>query len=157
MSLKFNFEGKVVLITGSSAGIGAETALLFAKSGADVVITGRNAKNLSEVAKKIRDEAKSGSNVLEVVADVTKEEDCKRLVDETIKKFGKLDILVNNAGGGFGGPITDPKFMEKYKKAIELNLDSVVLLTHLCVEHLAKTKGNIINVSSISSLRNVLF
>ena len=155
MSLKFNFEGKVALITGSSSGIGASTALLFAKSGADVVVTGRNADNVADVAKLCREVSNNKSKVLEVVADITKEEDAKRLVNETIKKFGKLDILVNNAGAGVAANITDTDYMAKFQKTLDLNLNAVVLLTHLSVKHLEKTKGNIINISSIAALRSV--
>ena len=156
MSLRFNFEGKVVLITGSSSGIGAATALLFSKSGATVVVTGRNADNVSNVAKQCREVSASyNSQVLEVVADITKEEDLKRLIDETIKTFGKLDILVNNAGIGITTDSNDEYFYEKYQKMMETNLNSVVLLTHLSVKHLEKTKGNIINISSIGGLMTV--
>ena len=156
MSVKYDFEGKVALITGSSSGIGASTAILFAKSGASVVVTGRNAKNVSEVAKKCREVSHDKSKALEVVADLIKEEDLKRLVDITIKTYGKIDILVNNAGIGFWADIKDEDYYEKYRKVLELNLNSVVLLTHLCVSHLEKTKGNIINISSIASLRPVI-
>lgn len=155
MSVQFNFEGKSVLITGSSSGIGAETALQFTKSGANVVITGRNADNVSKVANKCRDLSKNKTKVLEVIADVTKEEDMRRLVQETIAAFGGLDILVNNAGEGLRVAVTDPEFMVKFKKTMDINLTSVVLLTHLCVEHLEKSKGNIINISSVAALRNV--
>ena len=89
MSLKFNFEGKVVLITGSSSGIGAATAQLFTESGANVVVTGRNADNVKEVAKKCREVSQNKTKVFEVIADITNEEDVKRLVNETIKTFGK--------------------------------------------------------------------
>ena len=75
MSVKYNFEGKVALITGSSSGIGAVTAVMFAKSGASVVVTGRKANKISEVAKQCRQVSGEESKVLEVVADVTKEED----------------------------------------------------------------------------------
>lgn len=155
MSVQFNFEGKSVLITGSSSGIGAETALQFTRSGANVVITGRNEDNVSKVAKKCRDLSKNKTKVLEVIADVTKEEDMRRLVKETIAAFGRLDILVNNAGEGLRVAVTDPEFIVKFKKTMDINLISVVLLTHLCVEHLEKSKGNIINISSVAALRNV--
>ena len=155
MSLSFNFEGKVALITGSSSGIGAATAILFSKSGANVVVTGRNADNVSNVAKQCREVSNNKTKALEVVADVTKEEDLKRLINETIKTFGKLDILVNNAGAGIMANISDPDYIKKFKNILDINLNSVVLLTHLSVEHLEKTKGNIINISSIAALRSV--
>src|SRR5882672_1072462 len=98
MSVSYDFRGKVVLITGSSSGIGAATAILFAKSGAQVVVTGRNAENVKSVAKQCSDVSPNKSKTLEVVADVTKEEDLERLVKKTIDTFGKLDLLVNNAG-----------------------------------------------------------
>ena len=98
MSVKFNFEGKVILVTGSSSGIGASTAVLFTKSGANVVVTGRNVDKVKDVAKECRETSLGQNKVLEVVADLTQEEDVKRLINETIKTFGKLDILVNNAG-----------------------------------------------------------
>lgn len=155
MSIQFNFKGKSVLITGSSSGIGAETALQFTKFGANVVITGRNANNVSKVAKMCRDLSENKTKVLEVVADVTNENDMRRLVNETITEFGKLDILVNNAGEGLRAPITDPDFVTKFRKTMDINLMSVVLLTQLCVEHLEQTKGNIVNISSVAALRNV--
>ena len=155
MSIKFNYEGKVALITGSSSGIGAATALLFCKSGADVVVTGRNADNVSDVAKQCREVSNNKSQVMEVVADLTKEEDIKRLVNETIKTFGKLDILVNNAAVGSMIGIGDPGYVTKYKTSLDINLNSVVLLTYLSVEYLEKTKGNIINISSIGAIRSV--
>ena len=155
MSLTFNFDGKVVLITGSSSGIGAATAIQFAKAGANVVVTGRNAKNVSSVAIQCNEVSPKKLKALEVVADVTKQEDAKRLVDTTIKTFGKLDILVNNAGAAIMVNVTDPTFYEKYEQTLDTNLNSVVYLTHLSVEHLEKTKGNIINISSIVGIRSV--
>ncbi|CAG2119798.1 unnamed protein product [Medioppia subpectinata] len=80
----------------------------------------------------------------------------RRLVDQTIKHFGKLDILVNNAGAGSSGPIADKNYYEIYQKQMDINLNSVVYLTHICVEHLEKTKGNIVNISSMGGLRAVI-
>ncbi|CAG2110946.1 unnamed protein product, partial [Medioppia subpectinata] len=145
--------GKVVLITGSSGGIGATTAVEFARNGAQVVITGRNADKLSDVAKDCLKISPKVLKPLEVVGDVSKDDDCKRLIDTTIKSYGKLDVLVNNAGFGKGSVITDSALMDKYKDIMDTNLRSVVYLTHLSVEHLEKTKGNIINMSSIAGLK----
>ena len=85
-NIKFNFEGKVALVTGSSSGIGAGTALGFAESGAHVVITGRNGHKLAEVAKKCEQLSPNQLKPLQVLADVTKEEDLKTLVESTIKR-----------------------------------------------------------------------
>ena len=117
MSLTFNFSGKVVLITGSSAGIGAATAVQFSRAGANVVVTGRRADKVSEVAKECLKVSPKQSKALEVVADVTKPEDLRRLVDTTVKHFGKLDVLVNNAGAGITAKIDDKDFYDKFEKA----------------------------------------
>ena len=155
MSLQYNFSGKVVLITGSSSGIGAATAVQFSRAGANVVVTGRRADRVSEVAKECLKVSPKQSKALEVVADVTKPEDLRRLVDTTVKHFGKLDVLVNNAGAGIAAKIDEKDFYDKFQKAMQINLDSVVYLTHICVEHLEKTKGNVINISSVGGLRAV--
>ena len=155
MAITFDFEGKVVLITGSSSGIGAATAVQFAKAGANVVVTGRNADRVKAVAKQCRKVSPKKANPLEVLADITKREDLRRLVETTIKTFGRLDILVNNAGFGVLASVTDPEYMDKFQNALDINLNSVVYLTHLSVEHLEKTKGNIINISSVAAIRPV--
>jgi len=148
-----DFNEKVVLITGSSGGIGAQTAIEFSRCGAQVVINGRNADNLSEVAKQCLKVSPKGLKALEVLADVSKEDDCKRLIDSTIKSFGKLDVLVNNAGIGLVSSIRNTDILQTYDKIMNTNVRSVVCLSHLCVEHLEKTKGNIINISSLAAIK----
>ncbi|CAG2109923.1 unnamed protein product [Medioppia subpectinata] len=132
MSVIYDFTGKVVLITGSSSGIGAATAVQFAQSGASVVVTGRRADKVAEVGEQCLKVSPKGIKALEVTADVTKREDMRRLVDQTIKHFGKLDILVNNAG--LNARPTDEDFYEKYETVMTINLNSVVYLTHVCVD-----------------------
>ncbi|CAG2116531.1 unnamed protein product, partial [Medioppia subpectinata] len=137
-----------MLITGSSSGIGAATAVQFSKAGAQVVVTGPPDRLPIDTAKKCLKVSPKGLKALEVTADVTKRKAMRRLVDQTIKRFGKLDILVNNAGAGLNARPTDENFYEKYEKVMAINLNSVVYLTHICVEYLEKTKGNMINISS---------
>ena len=84
--------GKVAIITGASSGIGAATAVHFARQGAAVAITGRNADNLAATARQC------GGEPLVIRADLGVEEDCTRIIAETVARFGKLDVLVNNAG-----------------------------------------------------------
>ena len=155
MSVNRDFSGKVVLITGSSSGIGAAAAEEFARAGAQVVINGRNAENLSEVGEKCLKASPKGLKPLEVVADVSNEEDCQRVVDSTVEAFGRLDILVNNAGMGAMSSAEDPKVLETFDKVMNLNVRSVVAMTQLSVKHLEKTKGNVINISSFAGLKPV--
>lgn len=140
-----NFNGKVILITGSSSGIGAGTAEHLSKLGASLALVGRNAINLSEVVKKC-----SGTPILPIVADVNT--DAKTIIDQTIAHFGRLDVLVNNAGVGAKSSIESTS-MEPYDYVMITNLRSVYELTIYAVPHLIATKGNIVNVSSSSGLR----
>ena len=88
-------EGKTALITGGNSGVGEATAILFAREGANVIITARREEQLNEVAAKIQ--AESGS-VLAIRGDVSNPEDSVMLVSKAVETFGELDILVNNAG-----------------------------------------------------------
>uniref|UniRef100_A0A2A4ITT1 Uncharacterized protein n=1 Tax=Heliothis virescens TaxID=7102 RepID=A0A2A4ITT1_HELVI len=141
-----SFKDKVVIVTGSSSGIGAAIAIKFAEEGAKVAIVGRNQEKLNNVAKKC-------GKPLVLVADVSKDEDAKRIVDETVRVFGKLDILINNAGIGQTASIQSENAMAVFDKVMSTNLRSVVYLTHLAAPHLVKTKGNIVNISSIAALQ----
>ncbi len=144
---EMSFNGKVILITGASSGIGAGTAEHFAKLGASLALVGRNANNLSEVIKKC---GEINQSILPIVADVNT--DAKRIIDETIAHFGRLDVLVNNAGVGAKSSIESTS-MEPYDYIMTTNLRSVYELTTYAVPHLITTKGNIVNVSSTAGLR----
>ncbi|KAL9697963.1 hypothetical protein quinque_001404 [Culex quinquefasciatus] len=117
-----DFNGKVVIITGASSGIGAGTAKYLAKLGASLVLTGRNEVSLAKTGQDC--EAVGKVKPLLVVADVTKEEDNARVIDETVKKFGKLDVLVNNAGKGVGGSIESTS-MSQFDDCMNTNLRGV--------------------------------
>ncbi|XP_026740266.1 uncharacterized protein LOC113502779 [Trichoplusia ni] len=141
-----SFKNKVVLITGGGAGIGAATAEEFAKEGANVAIVARTEVNLNEVAQKCE---KHGVKVLTITADVSKENEVNTIVQKTIDKFGQLDVLINNAAMYVSLPITSPDTLPTYHKVLATNLQPVVQLTNLAAPYLAKTKGNIINISSV--------
>ncbi|KAJ0174699.1 hypothetical protein K1T71_009807 [Dendrolimus kikuchii] len=144
-----NFSNKVVLVTGASSGIGAAIAIKFSEQGAKVALVGRNETKLRNVSKKCAD---SGGEPLVIFADITNDDDTKRIISETIGKFGKLDVLVNNAGIGTSASITALQAMDVFDKVMATNLRSAVYMTHLCVGYLEETKGNIINISSIAGL-----
>ncbi|KAJ6217194.1 hypothetical protein RDWZM_008351 [Blomia tropicalis] len=149
---KYDFSEKVALVTGSSSGIGAAIAVQFAQYGAKVTITGRNAENLDNVASKIA-EVSNGVEALQIIGDLTIDDSLpKRLIDETVTKFGRLDFLVNNAGGSTpNGKLTSTNLLEEFDQVYKLNVRSIVELTQLAVPYLEETKGNIINISSITA------
>lgn len=144
-----SFSDKVVLVTGGSSGIGAATAILFAKEGARVAFVGRNEAKLSDVAHQCY----AYSRPLIIRADVADEQQAATIVKKTVDHFGKLDILVNNAGfAGDLAAVDDPNILSMFDAVFNTNMRSVVQLTSLAVPHLKATKGNIVNVSSIAGL-----
>ncbi|CAF4892667.1 unnamed protein product [Pieris macdunnoughi] len=141
-----SFKGKVVLITGASSGIGAATAIEFAKNGANVAIVGRNVEKLNKVAEN----CSKYSKPLVIKADVGDDEECKKIVASVIKTFGKLDVLVNNAGMMRNATILEGKFLEMYDETMKVNVRAHLNVTSLAAPYLVKTKGNIINISSVA-------
>lgn len=146
-----NFAGKVVLITGASSGIGAETAVHFAKLGAELVLAGRNLAALSRVADTCSEVSKKSP--LAVAGCLEDERHVKSLVGSTINRFQKLDVLINNAGILEMGTIENTS-LEQFDKIFRVNVRAVYDLTMQAVPHLVKTRGNIVNVSSICGVRS---
>ncbi|XP_063389173.1 3-oxoacyl-[acyl-carrier-protein] reductase FabG-like [Cydia fagiglandana] len=147
-----SFSGKVVLVTGASSGIGAATAILFSKEGASVAIVGRNETKLSNVAQKC---ALAGAQPLVIRADVANENEAGTIIKKTVDHFGKLDVLVNNAGMVRKASVADPNILKVFDEVMNTNLRSIVQLTSLAAPFLQATKGNIVNVSSVASLKVV--
>ncbi|CAH0402613.1 unnamed protein product [Chilo suppressalis] len=141
------FQDKVVIVTGASSGIGAAAAKLLTEEGASVVMVGRNKEKLAAVEAQC---AALGNAPLVIQADVANDDDAKRIINETIEKYGKLDVLVNNAGVARYGNISDGSIMKTYDEVLNINLRATVHLTSLAAQHLVKTKGNIVNISSIA-------
>lgn len=144
-------DGKVAIITGGNSGVGAATAVLFAKEGAKVVITARREAPLIEVAEKIKE---VGGEVLRLTSDISKVEDVKKVVAETLKAYGKIDILVNNAGVLEEGLKPIDRFTdEDLDKIIGINQKGTMYCIREVSAEMAKTGyGSIVNVASIAGL-----
>ena len=141
-----SFDGKVALVTGGTSGIGRETAIQFAKAGAKVVLAGRRTEAGEAVVNEI---TSAGGEAHFVQTDVTKEDQVKSLVEETVQHFGRLDIAFNNAGIEHGGPVTE--FTEEdYRKVFDINVLGVFLSQKYEIPAMLKSGGGvIINTSSI--------
>jgi NAD(P)-dependent dehydrogenase (short-subunit alcohol dehydrogenase family) len=136
---------RVALITGGTSGIGEATALLFAKEGAEVTITGRNRERGAAVVQRIKD---IGPEAVFVHADVSEAGDCRRAVEETMEAFGRLDILFNNAGVFY--PHTTLECSEKeWDEQIDINLKGTFLMSKFVLPvMIAQRRGVIINNAS---------
>lgn len=140
---------KVALVTGATSGIGRATALRFAEEGATLVLVGRSREGLSKISAEIN---AGGGEAFAVVADVTVEADAERIVRETIDDFERLDVLVNAAGILSTGTIEDTA-LDAWDAMMNVNLRSVFQLMQLAVPHLERSRGSVVNVSSVTGLR----
>jgi meso-butanediol dehydrogenase/(S,S)-butanediol dehydrogenase/diacetyl reductase len=141
---------KVAIITGAGAGIGEATALLFAKEGARVCCNSQSESAIKVVEKIIKD----GGDALFVQADVSVEEDAKKIVDKTLEAYGKIDILFNNAGIVLGGAI-DTISTRDWDRTMKVNVRGIYLVSKYAIPHLKKTQGVIINNSSSVAFKGV--
>ena len=144
------FANKVVVVTGATSGIGRAVARRFASEKANVVAVGRNAKALNKVVREI--ESAGGQSQL-TSADVTNESDAQRIVGRAIDRFGRLDVLVNAAGHISSGTVETTE-LSSWDAMMDVNLRSIFYLMQLATPHLLETKGNIVNVSSVTGLRS---
>ncbi|HYA23730.1 MAG TPA: SDR family oxidoreductase [Terriglobales bacterium] len=136
---------KIALITGGTSGIGEATAILFAKEGASVALTGRNQERGEQVRDKI---LRDGGKALFIASDVRMPEDCRRAVDQTLKVFGQLDILFNNAGVFYPHTIIDCS-EEEWDEQLKVNLKGTFLMSKFALpEMIRRGSGVIINNSS---------
>lgn len=147
--MDIRFDEKTALITGATSGIGRATALLFADSGASLMLTGRDRNALLEVKAEIDEK---GNRCEISTGDLSIREFREQLIKDTIFAFNRLDILVNAAGIIGSGSIEDTS-LEDFDFMMDINLRSVFHLMHLAVPYLIKTSGNIVNVSSVTGVR----
>ncbi len=142
-------DGKVALITGGTTGIGYATALLFLQNGARVAITGRVKETGEDAIRKLK-----GLGFREcsfIRGDVSKPADAKNMIEETLRRYGKLDVLFNNAGIWVSGAAEKTSEAE-WDKVIDINLKGCFLCSKYAIPHLKETEGVIINTSSCDGL-----
>src|SRR5262245_51239055 len=140
--------GKVVLITGSSRGIGLATAKAFAAEGSRLILSARSTEQLAAAEAAIRT---SGANVAAHAADVNEPDEAARLVEAAVEAFGGIDVLVNNVGGGGGGARIADSTDDDWRGTIERNLIQTVRMMRLALPHMRGRPGaSIVNVASIS-------
>lgn len=141
-------EGKVAIVTGSTSGMGRATAVLFAREGAKVVISGRNEKRAKEVVDQLKRE---GLEAMYVIVDTSKAEDAKILFDKTMEAYGTVDVLFNNAGTLSMSPLQNVSLVE-WDTVMNVNVTAALYLTQLVAPVMkAKGKGVIINTASVAS------
>ena len=146
----FDLTGKTALITGGSRGLGLQMAHALGEAGARVVLSSRKAEDLEQATAELQ---AAGIDARWIAADCGKEEDIRRLADETLQRMGNVDILVNNAGASWGAPAEDHP-VAAWDKVMNLNIRGYFILS----QHLAKASmiprksGRIINIASIAGL-----
>jgi len=148
--------GKVALISGGGAaddgiGNGRAAAILLARAGTNVMVADREIGLADRTVEMIADE---GGTAEAIAGDVTNEADCKRLVEATVERFGRLDFLDNNVGIGSRGSVVDER-PEQYRRVMQVNVESMFLLSRYAIPAMIETAqgGAIVNISSISALR----
>ena len=138
-------ENRVAIVTGASSGLGARFASVLASAGAEVVASARRLDRLEELGE-------SSPTIHAVQADVTVEEDRRRLVGTTLERFGRIDVLVNNAGMSSGGP-EKQAHIDVFRSVLALNLEAVFALSQTVAEPMrAQGSGSIVNISSMFGL-----
>ena len=140
------FTDKTVLITGAGSGIGTATARRFASEGANVVLNGRRAAKLAEVAAHL-----DPARTLVHPGDASVEAEVEALVAAAVARFGGLDVLVANAGT-FAGSTATKTSTDDWRKVMATNLDGVFFAVRAALPHLIARKGNIVSVASVSGL-----
>lgn len=142
-----NIEGKVIIITGASSGMGEAAAIHLSKEGAKVVLAARRLDRIESLVKEI---SAGGGEALAIDVDVTKMEDMERLADLTLKKFGKIDVLINNAGI-MPLSMVDSLKLNEWNQMIDVNLKGVLHGIAAVLPHMKEKKsGHIITTSSVA-------
>lgn len=144
-------EDKVVIITGGTSGIGKALAFEFGKQGAKLLITGRNSNELDKTVQELR---QAGITIAGIRADVSREEDNKRMAEEALRLYGKIDILINNAGISMRA-LFEHADMAVIKQVMDINFYGVLYATKYCLPEIIRNKGSVVGISSIAGFRGL--
>lgn len=143
-----DLSGKACVVTGATRGVGRSIAAALVGAGADVVVSARNADQVAQAASEL--DGPGAGRVVGIPADVSRPDDCGRLIGSAVQEFGRLDVLINNAGVGLFGSIEDLS-LEDWQTQIDTNLRGVFCCSKEAVDHLKATEGWIINIGSLAS------
>ncbi|MGH2643209.1 MAG: SDR family oxidoreductase [Chitinophagaceae bacterium] len=148
--MSISFQDKVIVITGGSSGIGEALVRNFLSAGALVATCGRHQDKLDSLQKRI-----PGVNLYTKVADVSKEQDCKDLIESVVHKFGRIDVLINNAGMSMRALFDQLEDLSVIKKLMDINFWGCVYCTRYAIPELKKSLGTVVGVSSIAGYRGL--
>lgn len=140
------FKDKVIVITGASSGIGRATARLFASYGAKLALAARSIEKLETLAGEITSDR---SSILCVKTDVSVEEECRRMIEETVARFGRIDILINNAGISMRASFETVE-LSVIKRLMDVNFWGTVYCTKYALPWLKKSHGSVVGVISVA-------
>ena len=143
----FRLDGRVGIVTGASSGLGVAFARALAEAGADVALGARRLDRLQETQRLVES---AGRRAIAVATDVARPEDCRRLVEQTVERLGRVDILVNNAGIGTAVPATR-ETPEQFREVIDVNLNGCYWMAQAC-GRVMEPGSSIINISSVLGL-----
>ena len=142
----------VVVITGASKGIGAELAFQLARLGAQLALAARDSAALETVAAECR---RLGATVVAIPTDVADEGACRRLVEQTVARFGRLDTLINNAGATMWARVDEIRDLGMLARIMQVNYMGAVYCTAYALPHLKASRGRIVGVASLTALTGV--
>lgn len=145
------FNGKVVIVTGASSGIGEAVAREFAANGCKVMLAARSEEKLAEIVRELKEKNLEASYTK---TDVTLVEDCKNLIEKTVGKYGTIHILVNNAGISMRASFESVK-LDVLHKLMNVNFWGTVYCTKFALPYLVANKGSLVSISSVAGLHGL--
>ena len=146
---KHDFNNKTFIVTGGTDGIGKALCVQLLDEGANVVTCGRSPEKVAALSLEHK-----GKNLLALRADISQEEDCRRLINEALNRFGKIDCLINNAGVSMRSEFKDAD-LDVFRKVMDINYFGVLYCTKFALDSIIKNKGSIVGISSIAGYRGL--
>lgn len=142
-----DFKGKTVIVTGASSGIGLATAREFSRVGANVVLAARNIERLREIESEL-------PRALAIECDVTSQDQCRRMVERAVERFGGVDILINNAGLSMRALLDDAQ-IDVLRRLMEVNFWGTVYCTKYALPYIQASRGSVVGVSSVAGFHGL--